>query len=380
MKHPFFIKSAALLLTVSAVIGLAGCRQNIKESSPSSSVAASGSEAAVKETAASKKTETASQTSAAVTVAPTTAAAAAKTSTEIQWPLRGGASTEEQNQRRVLAVMIDNHPDARMQAGFTQADMVFEMKVEGTYTRYMMLFQSQDPPLVGPIRSARPYFIERMEEFKPIYAHVGGSVEALQMLTDPRYDEVEGITVSSDTIWRYNDTGKEAPHNAYASGESLRNYAAACGYADQQKITGYRFHETPEVPKGDAASEVVVDFAGDNQSAFSYDQETGCYTFTKDGELQVDENNGERVQVQNIVIQETEYQPLPRDGSLWTCRQVGTGSGYYVSRGVRVPITWSKASADDETKYYTADGQELVLNPGLTWVEVTDTDTGISFR
>ena len=94
----------------------------------------------------------------------------------------GRPISEADNAKLPLAVMIDNSPDARMHAGIRQADMIFEMRVEGTYTRYLAIFHSQEADLLGPIRSARKYYIERMQEFDAGYAHVGGSSEATEIL------------------------------------------------------------------------------------------------------------------------------------------------------------------------------------------------------
>lgn len=313
----------------------------------------------------------------------TTAASSEPTETEkkedvVLSPLSGRKIKPEERNRRVIAVSIDNHPEARQQAGWSQADMVLEMKVEGTYTRYMALFQSQDAPLVGPIRSARAYYIDRMQEFEAVYTHFGGSNEASDILSDPRYAEIDGMVVPSDVIWRYNDTGKYAPHNAYSDTVTLRNYAEDLGYDPEVEIKGYKFNEEPKQPAGDAANSVEVVFAWDNVSQFEYDDEAGKYTFTKDYELQVDENNQEPVMIQNIIIQCAEYGVSPYGLPLLSCAQIGTGEGYYISQGKCVPIVWEKESAEAQTMYYTADGKELVLNPGLTWVEVTDTDSDIT--
>lgn len=303
----------------------------------------------------------------------------------IVMPLCGKPCEPEERERRVVAVMIDNHPKARFQAGWSQADMVFEYKVEGSFTRYMMLFQSQDAEHVGPIRSARPYFIRRMQEFNSIYTHVGGSIEALDMLKDNKYDEVEGIATPSSVIWRYNASGKYAPHNAYSKTEVLRQYGHDRGYADAKAIRGYRFNLEPAVPAGDDALKVVVRQNANNTSTFDYVESEGTYTFTKDGVQQFDENTKEDgskqpVSFMNVIIQRVHYYPSAWDAHLWAVAASGSGEGYYVSRGKVVPITWKKESEEAQTLYYTKDGKELKLNPGKTFVSVIDNKNTVDFN
>ena len=121
---------------------------------------------------------------------------------EVYSKFSGMPVTATENNKRPFAVMLDNHPDARMQAGFREADMVFEMVVEGTYTRYMVLFHSKHPVNVGPIRSARKYFVDRMLEYDAIYTHFGGSSEATDYIAQNGYNDIDGMIVGSDTIWR----------------------------------------------------------------------------------------------------------------------------------------------------------------------------------
>lgn len=379
MRKLFYKRLSIFLLSLTLAAGLAACgKGKDKDKSGASDTAPAVTTEAAGKTAAA--TETQAPTAApSETAGETTAAEPAGEG--LLSPLSGRPSTAEKNKRRVVAVMIDNHPNARNQAGWTQADMVIEMKVEGTYTRYMALFQSEDAPLVGPIRSARGYFIPRMYEFNAIYTHFGGSNEADHILSDPRYAEIDGMVVPSSVIWRYNDTGKWAPHNAYSSLEALRKYAADRGYAAEYEIKGYKFNAEPKAPAdGQTANNLLVAFAGNNTSQFLFDASKGLYTFTKDGTQQFDENNKEPVLVQNIIVQTTEYGSSTWGPSLKSCRVTGKGEGLYVSQGKAIPITWEKASDDAQTMYYTKDGQELVLNPGLTWIEVTDTSTDVTIK
>ena len=90
-------------------------------------------------------------------------------------PYRGEEVPKEALTQPAYGVMLDNHEDARPQGGISQGDLLMEMKVEGDYTRYFCLFQQEYPPVVGPVRSARPYFIEEALGLGAIYVHSGAS-------------------------------------------------------------------------------------------------------------------------------------------------------------------------------------------------------------
>ncbi|NLM18563.1 MAG: DUF3048 domain-containing protein [Clostridiaceae bacterium] len=291
----------------------------------------------------------------------------------------GRPISEADNAKLPLAVMIDNSPDARMHAGIRQADMIFEMRVEGTYTRYLAIFHSQEADLLGPIRSARKYYIERMQEFDAGYAHVGGSSEATEILASGEYNDLDAMFAPASAMWRYNDTGKVAPHNMYSKTQALREFAESRGYPATTDKEGYAFNTEAKTPNGKKAESVEINYFFDNNSLFTYMPKTKTYSLTKDGVEQVDENDQKQFEIVNIIIQESEYHPHPTIGGILTLDHIGEGTGYYISQGQYVPLTWEKQDAASKTKYFV-DGKELKLNPGQTWVLVTGSETGITIK
>ena len=83
-----------------------------------------------------------------------------------------------QGNDRPIAVMIDNHNGAWPQAGLNQAYMVYEIIVEGGETRLMAVFKGVDLEKIGPVRSARHYFLDYAMENDAIYVHFGQSPQA----------------------------------------------------------------------------------------------------------------------------------------------------------------------------------------------------------
>jgi hypothetical protein len=324
-------------------------------------------------------TTTTRQTTAAATEAPHTNALAEG---QAYSKLTGLPTDEELLEQRVICVMFDNHPKARAQAGLSQADIVYEMKVEGTYTRYMGVFQSQNPEKIGSVRSAREYFLDRMQEYDAAYAHVGGAQPALDRIKREGYADLDGLQLIGSAMWRYNDTGKFAPHNVYTDLDHLRQAMENYGYSmtAPEDLQGYPFHETVTPLEGDPASDITIQFAGDNQTRFVYDEDSGKYLRFKDGSADLDENTSEQMSAMNIIVQKANSSiymaPLKK------IDHFGTGEGFYYSQGKVIPITWSKDPEHSYAKtfFFTEDGEELVLNPGQTWIEVIDEDTPLTVK
>ena len=361
-------RTAALLLAAGLILTSA-CSKDSEETSTTTETSAQ--ETTTEETTAAETTaeETTEETTTETTSEATTAAPA------FVLPFSGKAvDDEELLHRRPLAVMMDNHPDARPQAGLTEADLVYEIKVEGTYTRYMLVFQSEDLPRVGPIRSSREYYLDEMQGLQALYLHVGGAAPALERIADEGYETLDFVGMERDS-----SRGKVAPHNVYSQQTLMEAAAERRGFdLTVEDVRAYSYNTEAKVPAGgQAAEEVEVEFWPDNISLFTYDEETGAYTLAKDANPIIDQNTDETFPITNIIIREAESRPI---GNTWLdIDVVGEGAGWYVTQGKAVEITWSKESVDELARYYDADGNELQLNPGKTWIEVVDPGDPVTF-
>src|SRR5262249_25822967 len=117
-----------------------------------------------------------------------------------------------------LAVMIENHPAARPQSGLGEAAIVYEALTEGGITRFLAIYRNDDVARIGPVRSARPHFIDLMQAFDPVYVHCGQSWAAEQILADRKPAEITQTT-DPRPFWR--DSHRRKPHNLYASTASI---------------------------------------------------------------------------------------------------------------------------------------------------------------
>lgn len=289
-------------------------------------------------------------------------------------PLRGTPSKGEWKQSPIIAVMIDNHPDARAQAGISQADVIFEERVEGDYTRLMAVFQSEAPSLIGPIRSARYNFIERLLEFDGIIARAGGSYEADGYIAANGTKEIDGSLVASDTMWRYNDTGKIAPHNLYTNYETLKKYAAARGYGQNLKAPLFCYDAAKQAESSEGEQKQIhLDYASDNQVDYVYNADDGSYERQNNGDPCLDENSGSPVKIKNIIVQLADSYSYDENGHK-AVKQVGEGDAWLFSGGTFTRLHWKKESPEARTVYTLAAkaGTEMNLAPGLTWVNVIE--------
>lgn len=94
---------------------------------------------------------------------------------------------EKYQGRRPVAVMLDNSGRSYPQRGLAGASLIIEAPVEGGLTRLMAVFTRTFNDRVGPIRSARPYFIEWAGTYQPFFVHCGGSPEARILLEHPEH-------------------------------------------------------------------------------------------------------------------------------------------------------------------------------------------------
>jgi len=298
-----------------------------------------------------------------------------------QSKLDGVYIKEELYNLRPITVMYDNHPYARWQAGLVLADIVYECEVEFPFTRYMAVFQDEDVEHIGPVRSARPYYLRYALEYDSVYVHVGGSNDAMAKIQDYYMADVDGL--SSGNFWRYYDTGKSIPNNMYTDMENLREAQNFYGYRSNGEFVGYKFNDLIETIdenlEPENCTEINIVFNQHYEIDFIYNKENASYKRFVNGEKHVDEYYDDEIEVVNIIVLKTTKTVLDDVGRL-SINTVGEGTGTYISRGLKTDITWEKNDYKSKTYFYYENGQEIVLNPGQTWIEVTTQNTSINYK
>lgn len=282
-------------------------------------------------------------------------------------PISGIYTKEENTMKRPFAVMFDNHKKARPQAGLDQAEVVYEILAEGFITRYMGIFLVNEPELIGPVRSARPYFIDKAMEFDALYVHDGGSPQALKDIKDLRIADVSAQSRGKETFWRKKH--KPRPHNEYTSTEAIRKAATHSSYRSNGKYETLKFNEEDRPLNGDPLHFINLPYAKNYKPSFQYVEKDGLYYRYINGEPHLDEVSKAHLAAKNIIVQKAATKVIDNEGRR-EIKLVGSGEGFFITTGEMKKITWKKKSRRGITRFYYENGDEIKFNPGVTWVEV----------
>ena len=283
---------------------------------------------------------------------------------------------------RSIAVMIDNHRDAWPQGGIQNAYMVYEIIAEGGETRLMALFKGTDVEKIGPVRSARHYFVDYVMENDAIYTHFGQSPQAESDIKKFRIDEINGIAEDGTTFWRTKD--KRAPHNAITSTEKLMKSAKNKKMritSKEKSILNYVADEI-ELEGGQDAVSVTIPHSNLQTVKYVYDKENKVYERYARKKSQNDWNTGKTVTTKNIIITFCDNYTLNdvekkgRQG----LKNIGTFDGYYITNGKAIKIKCIKESREAKTKYQDLEGNEIKVNDGNTFVNICPKDAKVILK
>lgn len=284
--------------------------------------------------------------------------------------------------QRPLAVMIDNHSGAWPQAGLNKAYMVYEIIVEGGETRLMALFKGVDVDKVGPVRSCRHYFLDYALENDAIYTHYGWSPQGKKDITKLGVNNINGITEGAGTFRRVSD--KKAPHNAVTSTANLYKSAESKGYrttSNAKSVLKYA-ENSIELENGKLAKKVTIPHSNLQTVTYTYDEQAKTYKRAARGKAQTDWDSGANVTTKNIIIEFIDNYDL-NDGS-GKGRQglynIGTFDGYYITNGKAIKITCTKSDRNKKTIYKDANGNEIEVNDGNTWVNICPKGAQVKFE
>ena len=283
---------------------------------------------------------------------------------------------------RPIAVMIDNHNGAWPQAGLQQAYMVYEIIVEGGETRLMALFKGADLEKIGPVRSARHYFIDYAMENDAIYVHFGQSPQAQSDIKKYDIDDINGIAEDGTTFWRVKD--KYAPHNAVTSTEKLLESAKSKNYrttSTEESVLNYVVDEV-NLEEGLAADTITIPHSDLQTVTYEYDKENKVYVRYARGEEQTDWDTDEPVTTKNIIITFCNNYTLSdsENKGRQGLRNIGTFDGYYITNGRAIQIQCIKNARDEKTIYQDMNGKEIQVNDGNTFVNICPTSADVEIE
>jgi hypothetical protein len=302
----------------------------------------------------------------------------------VRAPLTGRLVTPRVAAQHPIAVMIDDAPAARPQAGFNAASVVWQAPAEGGVPRYMLIFQDQMPIDVGPVRSARYYFIAWAAEWKAVYGHVGGSPQAMATLRAKGNGQ---LVYNADEfrwggIYYRRITERFSPHNVYSDAKSLTVMATRVGAENGPLKAAWKFAPDALFEARPSGGIIRVDYSY-NSIVYRYDRATNTYLRAVTGQArQIDAADGKRVAPKNVVVMMMSFRAL-NDGSnkhRLEAKVVGSGKAWIATNGQTIQGTWKKTSLTGPTRFYDKAGKPVTLTAGQTFIQVMPLGSKITIK
>ena len=314
--------------------------------------------------------------------------------------------------RRVTAVMVNNISACRPQRGLTQADILFETKVEGGITRFMALFAdyTKIEGDVGPVRSGRDQFLRLAIPFNAFYMHIGRSGITQTYIDQNEYwdRDVDGNTYN----FIYRDQGRlnsgfSYEHTAFTTADLLQQvyekgeYNTEYTYGEGATCFGFVPYDENGGEReivGEDATAVRITHSYSYRTNFDYDEAAGNYAMSQYNGSRgvwhdtIDENNGEQLHFENVLVLFADITTYPYPGGNLDANGNDKGDpnyqnlnmdygglGYYFANGKMEPIRWFKGATTDMLRFTDMDENPMLLNCGKSYIGFVDLDEYYNF-
>jgi len=299
--------------------------------------------------------------------------------------------------RRPMGIMIENHKDARPQSGLSSADIIYEVVAEGGITRFMGVFYCKDASIVGPVRSARIYFIRLLQEYGeyPLYAHVGGAntegpanaLGEIQKLGWGLYNDLNQFAVPFPYFWRDYERlpNRATEHTVYSSTTKLWQYAKdkrklsnvdEDGIKWDKNFVSWKFKDDAKTADRGSVTNISFgfwnSFASDFQVVWKYNSVSNSYLRNNGGQPHLDKDTGKPLETKNVIVVFAKESPANDgyEGGHILYKLTGTGDGYLFQDGKKEEITWEKEDAESRMKFYDNNNKEVSIVRGQVFVEI----------
>lgn len=324
-------------------------------------------------------------------------------------PLNGKKYTKAERdiwqKRRPLGVMIENHQESRPQSGLSKADVVYEAIAEGGITRFLAMFYcgvSAEEVQIGPVRSARVYFIDWVSEYGdyPLYVHVGGAnkpgpADALGFIRKygwDLYNDMNQFSIGFPTFWRdYERLGRPVAteHTMYSTTDKLWEVASERDLTNKDKkgeewdknFVSWKFEDGSPSASPTAAKISFPFWAGykDYEISWVYDPALNLYKRENGGVPHTDFNNSEQITASNVAVAFTTLKGPIDELKHMLYTTTGKGKALIFKNGEVTEGTWSKESRTARTKFMDKKGSEIEFVRGPVWIEILDTGTEVEY-
>lgn len=302
-----------------------------------------------------------------------------------QSPLNGKLFPLEEitalRKNRPVAIMMNNHVQARPQSGLNKADIVYESVAESGISRYMPIYWSMGAEKVGPIRSARQYHLEWLSPYDPLYIHDGCASS-----TDLRVDACGNIysyavkDLRTQGHWRTTD--RFAPHNEYNSIVTAWDLGSKNGWGNFPNISPLKFKSDAQIESRGTKTKIVVRHRQDipngglYDSEWSYDPTTNAYLHKIGGQADLDQEDGKQVNAKVVVVMEVAMQSAGDAFGRVIFTTIGEGKAVILQDGKVMTGIWKKTSRTERERFYDSTGKELEINRGRLWIIAMPKDQG----
>ena len=284
---------------------------------------------------------------------------------------------DEESNSRNIAVMYNNISTVwGYQAGLQDAYLVYEIIVEGGYTRLMAIFKDKETTRIGSVRSSRPYFLDYALENDAIYVHFGASTQANKDIKSLKINNINGMY--DNAFWRDRSLGLATEHTAFTSMKKINAWIKDKKYRTTTEVSPVLNYSADEIDLSSmegaiVANDILIDYSASRTTSYEYDAENKVYLRIQGTSSKsyphVDYVTKEQYHTKNIIIYQVKnYRLDSKDRQ--ELENEGTGEGYFITNGYAVPITWEKSSRESKTIYRYLNGEEIKVNDGNTFIQI----------
>lgn len=295
-----------------------------------------------------------------------------------------GQILEEPYTGRVFGTTINNVSPALPYQGVSQADMFFEMLINDNATRCLALFTDvQSVPSIGSVRSSRMNYVDICQAYDVVFGHAGYGNNVQSELNNRGIDHLNLGNVAGYRDQNRLNAGYDLEHTLFVNGQKFYDAAVNAGYDVTRpagKDYGLRFTEDGTPENGEVAAEVHISFWG-KMTHFYFNEETGKYDLYLHGEYIIDENNGEQIAFQNLIVMKCQVSNKLFGGYPYHFAELqGSGDGYFACNGKIIPIKWIHENEADPFTFTLADGTPLELGVGNTYVALAPIESEFTYE
>lgn len=321
-----------------------------------------------------------------VTTEPTTEPTTEATEPPVYRNPLNGEIVDEPFTDRIFASTISNMGDNLPHVNLCKADVVFETYVNmNNIVRCLALFSNiEEVEAIGSTRSTRPIFNQIAQHYDLIVGHAGGSSTALNDIRERGVENfnIESWDVMQNVTTSYRDKAykRTMENSLFGIGAGYKEYAEYAGFASTlERDYGFRFTEDGTPADGEDAQSITIHLnyqKAKKDTVMNYDAELGKYAWSQYGKVMQDQISGETEAFTNVLILNTE---VTNTGIYHYANFGAGGTGYYANGGKLIPITWTCAGDKEPLLFHTADGQDLEIGVGNTYIAILPTDGSVEY-